>query len=98
MARQPRAQGAGALSKGGPATNAPLLVTERREARLLSARAVALVLQERFGRPLRRSAPLYDMDPITRRLLVAEVELKLGVAFSEDDIEFIETEGDLIVR
>ena len=78
--------------------SAPLLVAERREARLLSSRAVGLVFQERFGRQPRRSAPLYDMDPFARLALVAEIELKLGVAFSDEDVEFIETEGDLITR
>lgn len=78
--------------------NAPLLVAERREARLLSARAVALVFQERFGRPPRRSRPLYDMDPFARLALFADVELKLGVGFNDDDVEFVETEGDLIER
>ena len=78
--------------------NAPLLAAERREARLLSTRAVTIVFQERFGRAPRRSAPLYDMDPFARLELVAEIELRLGVAFSDDDVEFIETEGDLITR
>jgi hypothetical protein len=78
--------------------NAPLLVAERREARLLSARAVTLVFRERFGRAPRRSAPLYDMDPLARLALVSEIELKLGVTFRDEDIEFVETEGDLIER
>ena len=78
--------------------NAPLLVAERREARLLSARAVSLVFKERFGRPPRRSAPLYDMDPLARLQLVSEIEVKLGVCFSDEDVEFVETEGDLIER
>jgi len=78
--------------------NAPLLAAERREARLLSARAVGLVFQERFGRPPRRSAPLYDMDPFARLALIGEIEVRLGIAFSDEDVEFIETEGDLITR
>jgi len=78
--------------------NAPLLVAERREARLLSARAVTLVFRERFGRAPRRSAPLYEMDPLARLELVSEIEVKLGVSFSDEDVEFVETEGDLIER
>jgi hypothetical protein len=78
--------------------NAPLLAAERREARLLSARAVGLVFQERFGRLPRRSAPLYDMDPFARLALIGEIEVRLGVSFSDEDVEFIETEGDLITR
>lgn len=78
--------------------NAPLLAAERREARLLSARVVTLVFRERFGRAPRRSAPLYDMDPLARLQLVSEIEVKLGVSFSDEDVEFVETEGDLIER
>jgi hypothetical protein len=78
--------------------NAPLLVAERREARLLSTRAVTQVFLERFGRRPRRAKPLYDMDPFARLALVSEIELKLGVTFRDEDIEFVETEGDLIER
>lgn len=78
--------------------NAPLLIAERRAARALAGRAIHLVFMERFGRGLRRSRPLYDLDTFDVLSLVAGIEQKLGVAFTEDDIEFIETEGELVNR
>lgn len=76
--------------------SAPLLVAQRLEARALVANAVRLAFFERFG-----EAPndrLWELDPLVRLGLVGEVELKLGVAFRDEDIEFLETPDDLIER
>lgn len=78
--------------------SAPLLVAERREARLLARRAVAVVFNEQLGRGPRRSEPLYGLDPMARLALVSGIERQLGIAFTDEDIEFIETEADLVER
>ena len=39
-----------------------------------------------------------SFDPIARLDFVGDVELKLGVAFRDEDVEFLETPSDLIER
>ena len=41
---------------------------------------------------------LWQIDPIARLDFVGDVELKLGVAFRDEDVEFLETPSDLIER
>jgi hypothetical protein len=43
-------------------------------------------------------APLYDLDTFEVLSVFADIEQKLGVTFTDDDIEFIETEGELVSR
>ena len=38
------------------------------------------------------------LDPVARLDFVGDVELKLGVAFRDEDVEFLETPSDLIER
>lgn len=78
--------------------NAPLLTAERRQARALASRAVTLVFQERFGRSLRGAKPLYEIDTFALLSLISAIEDKLGVTLSDEDMEFIETEGELVNR
>jgi hypothetical protein len=76
----------------------PLFAAERRTAHALAGRAVHRVFVERFGRGWRRSRPLYDLDTFEVLSVFADVEQELGVTFTDDDIEFIETEGELVSR
>ena len=46
----------------------------------------------------RRGEPLYSLDTAARLALVADIERQLGVIFTDEDIEFVETEGDLAER
>ena len=78
--------------------SAPLFAAERREARILARRAVGRVFIAHFGRGPRRGEPLYSLDTAARLALVADVERQLGVIFTDEDIEFAETEGDLAER
>ena len=78
--------------------SAPLLSAERRVARHLARRAVAFVFNEHLGRGPLRSEPLYSLDPITRLSLVCGIERQLGITFTDEDIEFVETETDLVER
>jgi len=77
---------------------APLLVARRLEARALVANAVRLAFFERYGEPPNPGDPLWELDPLERLCLVGDIELKLGVAFRDEDIEFLETPDDLIER
>jgi hypothetical protein len=77
---------------------APLVNAERREARLLARRAVATAFDEHLGRGPQRSQPLYSLDPMARLALVSAIEQQLGITFTDDDIEFVETESDLVHR
>ena len=78
--------------------NAPLLIAEKLEARALAANAVHAAYFERFGAPPCPEDRLYELDPFVRFELVCAIELKLGVAFRDEDIEFLETPPDLIER
>jgi hypothetical protein len=78
--------------------NAPLLIAERREARLLAKRAVGLAFHEQLGRGPRRAEPLYCLDRGIWLVLLAAIERRLGITFSDEDIEFVETEADLAER
>jgi hypothetical protein len=78
--------------------SAPLLVAQHLEARALVANAVRLAFFERFGEAPNPDDRLWELDPLVRLGLVGEVELKLGVAFRDEDIEFLETPDDLIER
>ncbi len=75
-----------------------LRVTGRREARALAANAVLLSFFERYGTLPRPDDRLWRLDPFERLELVGEMELKLGAAFRDADIEFLEHPTDLIER
>ena len=77
---------------------APLLFAERLEARALAANAVRSAFFERFGEHPSADDCLWRIDPIARLDFVGDVELKLGVAFRDEDVEFLETPSDLIER
>jgi hypothetical protein len=77
---------------------APLPVTGRREARALAANAVHLAFFERFGTFPSPDDLLWQLDPFDRLDLVGDIELKLGIAFRDADIEFLEHPNDLIER
>lgn len=77
---------------------APLLIAEQLEARALAANAVRSAFFERFGENPSADDRLWQIDPFVRLELVGDVELKLGVAFRDEDIEFLETPDDLIER
>ncbi|MDE2284740.1 MAG: hypothetical protein KGK33_09020 [Hyphomicrobiales bacterium] len=76
----------------------PLRVAGRREAQALAANAVLLTFFERFGTMPRPDDRLWQLDPFERLEFVGEIELKLGVAFEDDDFEFLEHPNDLIER
>jgi len=78
--------------------SAPLVVAARLEARALVANAVRLAFFERYGEPPSPDDRLWELDPFDRLGLVCDVELKLGVAFRDEDIEFLETPDDLVDR
>jgi hypothetical protein len=78
--------------------SAPLLVARRLETRALVANAVRLAFFERYGEPPNADDRLWELDPLERLGLVGDVELKLGVAFRDEDIEFLETPDDLVDR
>ena len=78
--------------------NAPILITERLEARALAANAVRAAYFERFGEDPSPEDRLWQIDPFVRLEFVGDVELKLGIAFRDEDIEFLETPDDLIER
>ena len=78
--------------------DAPLLIAHRLEARALVANAVRLAFFERYGEPPSPDDRLWELDPFDRLGLVGDVELRLGVAFRDEDIEFLETPDDLIDR
>ena len=77
---------------------APLPVTGRREARALAANAVLLSFFERFGKFPAPDDRLWEIDPFERLDLIGDIELKLGAAFCDADIEFLEHPDDLIQR
>jgi hypothetical protein len=77
---------------------APLMIAERLEARALAANAVRSAFYERFGEHPSAEDRLWQIDPIARLDFVGDVELKLGVAFRDEDVEFLETPSDLIER
>ena len=76
----------------------PLRVTGRRDAHALATNAVLLAFFERFGKFPRPHDRLWRLDPFERLELVGGIELKLGVAFEDADIEFLEHPDDLIER
>jgi hypothetical protein len=78
--------------------SAPLLVARRLETRALVANAVRLAFFERYGEPPNPDDRLWELDPLERLGLVGDVELKLGVAFRDEDIEFLVTPDDLVER
>jgi len=77
---------------------APLLIANRLEARALVANAVRSAFYERFGDNPSCDDRLWQIDPLSRLDFVSDVELKLGVAFRDEDLEFLETPSDLIER
>lgn len=77
---------------------APLLIAKRLEARALVANAVRSAFFERFGEHPSGDDRLWQIDPLAHLDFVGAVELKLGVAFRDEDIEFLETPSDLIER
>lgn len=77
---------------------APLLIAERLEARALVANAVRTAFYEHFGENPSADDRLWQIDPIARLEFVGDIELKLGVAFRDEDLEFLETPSDLIER
>lgn len=78
--------------------SAPVLITGHHEAHALATNAVLLTFFERFGTLPRPDDRLWRLDPFERFELVGDVELKLGVAFDDADIEFLEHPTDLIER
>ncbi len=76
----------------------PLRVTGRRDAHALATNAVLLAFFERFGMLPRGDDRLWLLDPFERLELVGDIELKLGIAFEDADIEFLEHPDDLIER
>jgi hypothetical protein len=77
---------------------APLLLVEHQETWALVANAVRVAYFERFGELLNPSDWLWERGTVQRLNLIADVELKLGVAFRDEDIEFLDTPEDLIER
>jgi hypothetical protein len=77
---------------------APLPVTGRREARALAANAVLLSFFERYGKFPAPDDRLWEIDPFERLDLIGDIELKLGAAFRDADMEFLEDADDLIGR
>lgn len=77
---------------------AALRVTGRREARALAANAVLLSFFERHGKFPAAEDRLWQIDPFERLDLIGDVELKLGAAFRDADIEFLEDADDLVHR
>ncbi len=75
-----------------------LRVTGRREARVLAANAVLLSFFERYGKFPGPADRLWEIDPFERLDLIGEIEMKLGAAFRDADIEFLEHPDDLIER
>jgi hypothetical protein len=75
-----------------------LPVTGRREARALAANAVQLSYFERFGKFPSDQDRLWQLDPFDRLDLIGDIELKLGAAFRDADIEFLEDADDLVHR
>jgi hypothetical protein len=75
-----------------------LRITCRREARALAANAVLLSFFERFGKLPTSDDRLWEIDPFERLDLIGDIELKLGTAFRDADIEFLDDADDLIRR
>lgn len=75
-----------------------LRVTGRREANTLAANAVLLSYFERFGKFPSSEDRLWQLDPFERLDLIGDIELKLGTAFRDADIEFLDDADDLIGR
>jgi hypothetical protein len=78
--------------------NASLRVNGRREARTLAANAVLLSFFERFGKFPGPEDRLWQIEPLDFLDFIGDIELKLGVAFCDADIEFLERPDDLIER
>jgi hypothetical protein len=75
-----------------------LQATCRCEARVLAANAVLLSFFERYGKFPAPDDRLWEIDPFERLDLIGDIELKLGVAFRDADIEFLEDADTLIQR
>lgn len=76
----------------------PLHVSCHSDARAIATNAVLVTFFERFGTLPRPDDRLWRLDPFERLELVGGIELKLGVAFDDADIEFLEHPNDLIAR
>jgi hypothetical protein len=76
----------------------PTRVTGQREARALAANAVLLSFFERFGRFPGPEDRMWQLDPFEQLDLIGDIELKLGAAFRDADIEFLEDADDLVHR
>ena len=75
-----------------------LRITCRREVRALAANAVLLSFFERYGKLPTSDDRLWEIDPFERLDLIGDIELKLGAAFRDADIEFLDDADDLIRR
>lgn len=75
-----------------------LRVTGRRDAHALATNAVLLAFFERFGKLPCPHDRLWRLDPFERLEFVGDIELKLGAAFQDAEIEFLEHPDDLIKR
>lgn len=73
-------------------------VSGHRDAHAVATNAVLLTFFEKFGTLPRPDDRLWRIDPFERLELVGDIELKLGVAFDDADIEFLEHPADLIAR
>jgi hypothetical protein len=78
--------------------SAPLRIAGHRDAHAVATNAVLLSFFERFGTLPRRGDRLWRLDPLNDSKFVVEIELKLGAAFKDADIEFLERPDDLIER
>ena len=76
----------------------PVNTGAQREAHAIATNAVLLTFFERFGTLPRPEDRLWRLDPFERLELVGDIELKLGAAFEDADIEFLERPEDLIER
>jgi hypothetical protein len=70
----------------------------RRDAQAIVTNAVLLTFFERFGTLPRPDDRLWRLDPFEWLQFVGDIELKLGIAFEDADIEFLEHPSDLIER
>lgn len=76
----------------------PVRVAADREAHAIATNAVLLTFFERFGTLPRPDDRLWRLDPFEQLQVVGAIELKLGIAFEDADIEFLEHPDDLIER
>jgi hypothetical protein len=73
-------------------------IAGQRDAQAIATNAVLLTFFERFGTLPQPKDRLWRLDPFERLQFVGDIELKLGVAFEDADIEFLDYPSDLIER